>query len=171
MLFRSTFYRVAIVLGQGVLVIIAGLVETGTGLEPALLRVEASPGYFSPLTLPTFEERQIDSSEPTFVFSTETLQTGTTPMEDDSLSVAQRIAMLSDAVRQANNRNGFTPQEVNPSNGQAVAVSVKPESPFTAWVRNTFGEKREAAESAVSNVVAVAIRLSHAPQEIGRAHV
>ena len=161
---RSTFYRIAIVLGQGVLVIIAGLVETGTGLEPALLRVEASPGYFSPLTLPTFEERHTGSSEPTFVFSAETLQAGIMPMEDDSLSATQRIATLSAAVRQANIRNGFTPQEVNPSNGQTIAASAKLESPFTTWVRNTFGEKRETAESAVSNVVAVGIRLSHAPQ-------
>ena len=42
---RSTFYRIATVAGQGLLVIIAGLIETGTGLEPAMLQVQVSPSY------------------------------------------------------------------------------------------------------------------------------
>ncbi|MBR2103263.1 MAG: MFS transporter [Prevotella sp.] len=39
---RSTAYRIATIVGQGLLVILAGLVETGSGLEPALLQVNAS---------------------------------------------------------------------------------------------------------------------------------
>ena len=51
---RSTFYRVATVAGQGLLVIVAGLIETGTGLTPAEVTIEASPQYTNTLTLPQF---------------------------------------------------------------------------------------------------------------------
>ena len=40
---RSTFYRVATVAGQGLLVIVAGLIETNTGLEPLQISVNADP--------------------------------------------------------------------------------------------------------------------------------
>ena len=40
---RSTFYRVATVAGQGLLVIIAGLIETNSGLEPLRVSVDADP--------------------------------------------------------------------------------------------------------------------------------
>ncbi len=161
---RSTFYRIAIVLGQGVLVIIAGLVETGTGLEPALLRVEASPGYFNSLTLPTIEPKNSSTEQPTFVFSTETLQAGITPIEVDSQPATTHISALTAAIRSANSQNGFTPQEQLTANGQSSGATEKSEHPFTAWVRHTFGEKREAVSSTTSNVVAVAVTLSHAPQ-------
>ena len=42
---RSTFYRIATVAGQGLLVIIAGLIEVGTGLNPAVLEIQADPSY------------------------------------------------------------------------------------------------------------------------------
>ena len=40
---RSTFYRVATVAGQGLLVIVAGLIETNSGLEPLRINVNADP--------------------------------------------------------------------------------------------------------------------------------
>lgn len=38
---RSTFYRIATVFGQGLLVILAGLIETGSGLDPVQITVDA----------------------------------------------------------------------------------------------------------------------------------
>ena len=40
---RSTFYRIATVAGQGLLVIVAGLIETNSGLEPLRISVDADP--------------------------------------------------------------------------------------------------------------------------------
>jgi MFS transporter, PAT family, beta-lactamase induction signal transducer AmpG len=40
---RSTFYRVAMITGQGLLIILAGFIETRTGLEPVRFRVIAGP--------------------------------------------------------------------------------------------------------------------------------
>ena len=42
---RSTFYRVAMITGQGLLIILAGFIETRTGLEPVRFRVTAGPGF------------------------------------------------------------------------------------------------------------------------------
>ena len=156
---RSTFYRVAIVLGQGALVIIAGLVETGTGLEPAILRVEASPGYFSPLMLPSFDERTFDATYPGFIYTDETLQAGTVPLDNDSVSAKEQMAAIRTLVHQWNTENGFVVNEGAGSiNG--AALTPKEESAFTAWVRNTFGEKREVATDLLPNIAVAGIRLA-----------
>ena len=42
---RSTFYRVATITGQGLLVILAGFLESSSGREPVSLFIEASPEY------------------------------------------------------------------------------------------------------------------------------
>ncbi len=42
---RSTFYRVATITGQGLLVILAGFLESSSGREPVSLYIEASPDY------------------------------------------------------------------------------------------------------------------------------
>lgn len=52
---RSTFYRVATVAGQGLLVILAGLIETGTGLEPMKLTVVGDPAVTgTEMVIPSF---------------------------------------------------------------------------------------------------------------------
>ena len=40
---RSTFYRIATVMGQGILVILAGVIEMNSGLEPVKIQVVADP--------------------------------------------------------------------------------------------------------------------------------
>jgi PAT family beta-lactamase induction signal transducer AmpG len=41
---RSTFYRISMISGQGLLVILAGIIQSNTGLPKIHLRVEAEPG-------------------------------------------------------------------------------------------------------------------------------
>src|SRR6266568_3523926 len=41
---RSTFYRISMISGQGLLVILAGVIQTNTGLPKVDLRVDAKPG-------------------------------------------------------------------------------------------------------------------------------
>jgi len=49
---RSTFYRIATITGQGLLIIIAGVLESSTGLKPAQITVNAGPQYSKVITLP-----------------------------------------------------------------------------------------------------------------------
>lgn len=78
------------------LVIIAGLIETGTGLEPAMLQVQASPSYTNTLTLPDFEDTNIDTQkEAYFVYTSPIVQAGVTATADnDSVDIKTRIAEL-----------------------------------------------------------------------------
>lgn len=160
---RSTFYRIATIAGQGLLVIIAGLIETGTGLEPALVKVEASPSYSNTLTLPTFDDVATDGEkEAHFVFTSAEIQAGVTPSVNDSADVKAQIAGLEKAVKEWNIANRFVaPDEVKGDN--KVAQKAKEESAFTSWVRNHFGEKREVTTDATDNVVVVGVRLSKQP--------
>ena len=75
---RSTFYRVATVAGQGLLVIIAGLVETNTGLEPAQLSVVANPAAEQVVaSIPKYDIQVTDTAgEPRFVYTASQIEVG-----------------------------------------------------------------------------------------------
>lgn len=157
---RSTFYRIATVAGQGLLVIIAGLIETGTGLEPAVLKLEASPHYTNTLTLPSFEGVNIDTrKEAHFVYTSQIVKAGTTA--NDSTNTKAQVAELEKAIKASNIANKFVPAET-PKDGKKTQQDKK-ENAFTTWIRHTFGEKREAIGSATDNVIAVGVRLSQPP--------
>lgn len=160
---RSTFYRIATIAGQGLLVIIAGLIETGTGLEPALLKVEASPSYSNTLTLPTFDGVEIDGEkEAHFVFTSPEIEAGVTPATGDSADAKSEIAQLERKVKEWNIAHGFVaPDETK--GDKKVTRKAETESAFTTWVRNHFGEEREAVTDITDNVAVVGVRLSKQP--------
>ena len=160
---RSTFYRVATVAGQGLLVIIAGLIETGTGLEPAMLEVQADPAYTNTLTLPTFKDSVIDNTgDMHFVYTSPVIKAGVKAISGDSVDAKTQIAMLERQVKESNIANKFVPAEdINDNN--SVAQAAKKESAFTTWVRDMFGEKREKTDEAMDNIAVVGVRLSKQP--------
>lgn len=159
---RSTFYRVATVAGQGLLVIIAGLIETGTGLDPAVLEIQASPSYTNTLTLPSFEGVDPDTQkEAYFIYTSQTVQAGTTALANDSTDVKTQIAKLEQAVKTSNIANHFVSAEERKEG--KVSSKEQKETAFTTWVRNTFGEKREVSTRATDNIAVVGVRLSQPP--------
>ncbi len=155
---RSTFYRIATVAGQGVLVIIAGLIEVGTGLNPAALEIQASPSYTNEITLPTFDNVTIDPDRDIhFVYTSPVVKAGITAVSDDSVNIGDKIAEIEKRVLQSNVANKFVPAE------KEKEKKAKKESAFTTWVRDVFGEKREQTDGATDNVVVVGVRLSKQP--------
>lgn len=172
---RSTFYRIATVAGQGLLVIVAGLIETNTGLAPANVTIEASPEYTNTLTLPRSEtsvltETTADDGTAHFIFTSSTVKAGIEATPQAGTDAKTQIAALMDSVQQANVANGFVTQDTR--DAQAAVTTTKDEAtpaeetPITDWVRNTFGEeKQQAAETAVDNIVVVGVRLSQKPAE------
>ncbi len=160
---RSTFYRIATVAGQGLLVIIAGLIETGTGLEPAQLTINVGPNYSNNINLPTFANVEIDDkAEPYFFYTTPVVNAGMFIDAVDNQQAKERIALIEQEIKASNIANGFvTNENVSPDN---VSIQkTKKENGFTTWVRDMFGEKREAVDDAVDNAVVVAVRLSQPP--------
>lgn len=161
---RSTFYRIATVAGQGLLVIIAGLIETGTGLEPATVQVNVSPSYTNVIALPDFNQVEIDDKrEAYFMFTEPVVNAGMFIDAVDTKQARERIAEIEQQIKESNIANGFV-EGNQVIQSQTNTKSSKQESAFTSWVRDTFGEKREVTDDIVDNAVVVGVRLSKQPE-------
>lgn len=158
---RSTFYRIAVIFGQGLLVILAGFLETQTGLEPVRIDVEASPQYnqstwiLPDITVSTEMENHIF-----FVTSTDNIKMGTNPVNKDSLR------LFTNRIETLNRQNGFIASGENKKEGhnRESVWSTHVAQPFGAWIREKFGEKRIVSNSlSTGNVAVIAVRLSKQP--------
>ena len=156
---RSTFYRVATIAGQGLLVILAGWLESSTGLTPLTLDVQAGPQYASETTLPsTLHTADTGSGEMHFVATPAVLEIST---EADPA----RVDSVSAWVTRQNIANGFAVAEPTAS---AVTTATGSNTPslkrFERFIRETFGEKREASHHPLSgNIGVVRVCLSQKP--------
>ncbi len=163
---RSTFYRVATVAGQGLLVIIAGLIETGSGLAPLQISVNADPAaeWTAPeLTAIYSAEPDLDGELQFITVNPAPTIATVAPSEYDGMPFARYAAMMRDSVRTLNAANGFVAEEAIATG--AVGKSSSEPSAFTRWVTETFGEKRETVgERASNNFAIVGVRLNRAPE-------
>lgn len=168
---RSTFYRVATVAGQGLLVIIAGLVETNTGLEPAQLSVVANPAAEQVVaSIPKYDIQVTDTAgEPRFVYTASQIEVGSVaPAEVDGVPFKAYAAAVRDSVRMLNEANGFVASTAQVDGHQSseggVAASTEKESAFTALIRDWFGEERQTvADDIADNIAVVGVRLNKMP--------
>src|SRR5574344_1914389 len=133
---RSTFYRCATIFGQGILVIVAGLLEMSTGLEPVNIEVTASPDYTKEVVLPASDSSSLPAN---------TLQA----FADSK----------PEAVAISDGELGFSAQE-NVQMGTAH-ISIEKEA-----VIKSFGKKMEKSESVSAGAMSIAeIKLSKRPEE------
>ena len=155
---RSTFYRVATITGQGLLVILAGFLESSSGREPVSLFIEASPQYSKTvLQVPPAAQAVQGGDELYFVLGSDSLQISTQTVDKDSLSV------LLDSVRTSNIRNGFfTVVEKKAKEKGWWAESVS--EPFGVWIRDNFGEKRGPVAAVTGSVAVVPVMISGKPE-------
>ncbi len=168
---RSTFYRVATVAGQGLLVIIAGLVETNTGLEPAQLTVVANPEARQAVaSIPKFDVQVTDTAgEPHFIYTASQIEVGSVaPAEVDGVPFKEYAAAVRDSVRMLNEANGFVSAAQDAGQAAAedatAAVAPQKESAFTTLIRDWFGEERQAAtDDLADNIAVVGVRLNKMP--------
>lgn len=166
---RSTFYRVATIMGQGVLIILAGLLESMTGTEPLKINIEVDPQYHqSALYLPEAGKATEENGELTFVLSSNTVYLGTDGMDKDSLQAFLNTVITS------NYDHGFI-AEKNLLGATATSSTPVSESWWTAnisrplgnWIRNNFGENRQIiSDSDKTGCIGIAaVSLSHKPEE------
>lgn len=162
---RSTFYRLSMITGQGLLIIIAGGLESWTGLEPVQFTVQSSNSAQTEILLEprTFNVPQTD--EMTFVAFPEnlTLQTGT--ITKDSLTKIKEFASRQ------NQQNGFIAIEKTAAEKKQKKESWWTKSvsaPLGHFIKTNFGEKRDTVagiDGQVGNAGLVAIQLSKKPAE------
>ena len=165
---RSTFYRCATVFGQGILVIIAGLLEMNTGLDPVQLNVKTSPSYSNEIRMPgdmpvSVSEQQMAENN-TFIYWPETVELSTQSVP------AETADSVKAAVEEHNMECGFVPrpQTMTPQQKKAETGwwTAHISDPFGNWIRNTFGKKTEAPKDLTHKgaLSVMAIRLAKAPE-------
>lgn len=164
---RSTFYRLAMIVGQGLLIILAGTLEIMSGSEPVLLNVSSSPTIQTEIKLDELPEMTPNNDESTFVVYPENLVINTNKISADSLNVLKNIA------EETNFSNGFVKKsdeqkELEKGDTKKSWWSQNVAAPLSNFIKDNFGEKREIAaldDNLVGNASLVAIRLSESPKE------
>lgn len=156
---RSTFYRVATIAGQGLLVILAGLLESNTGLTPLSLEVKAGPQYASEIALPSTDYvTDSNNDEMHFVATPAVLEIGTAanPAQVDSVNAW---------VKQQNIANGFAAPETAATTQSSTAAKGQELSKFEFFIKNTFGENRERTQHQLTgNIGVIKVCLSQQPK-------
>ncbi len=162
---RSTFYRIAMITGQGLLIILAGYLETATGLPPIEINVKASPGYAKTIKLPEVTN-DLSAQTGNAFFSTfpneVTLSTVNIP--------SRQIDSIRKVVASHNLSLGFV------GKGRQLSAANKPESEslWTSYISSplkNFLQKHfqkaaidKTGEQLAGNVAMVAIKLNGKPE-------
>ena len=160
---RSTFYRIATIGGQGLLVILAGLIQSHTGLPKQQIEVTAKPG--TPLI-------QIIQPEPEKSWK----RTGTPHIDigPAQLEVAPQprakaeVTTLIEAVKNSNSTNNFVraQQSTRTTIHKADAGSLWTRvvtAPLEHFLRRQFGRETAARSDTAGNIGVVTMRLSEPP--------
>lgn len=186
---RSTFYRVATIVGQGLLVIIAGVIESNTGLEPANVVINADPAIEVKIdanaTLPVMAElTEAQMATDQFVYTADTVSVGVVAPENVTIQVNDSVTetikfadyskMMMDSIHCLNALNGFVTDTTVVKDGKLIAKAEVAEEPkkvenlngFEQWIKDTFGtEVKEDTKTTSNNFAIVGVRLTKAPAE------
>lgn len=162
---RSTFYRLAMITGQGLLIIIAGSLETWTGVEPMQFKVSSSTTAKTEIALTDQNHTVPQTDEMTFVAFPQNLVLNTTNIAPDSLT------RIKEYVNVKNQENGFVSleeksSEVNKAKKSWWSNHVS--TPLGDFIKTNFGEKRKlvaGTDGKVGNAGVIAVRLSKKPDE------
>ena len=162
---RSTFYRVATVVGQGLLVVLAGLIEMNTGLEPVEAQLIVDPD--EPVSIAALPPEDVLAQTDSRQFVVSPLQTLSVAVADSveydgaMMPFPEYSAMMRSKVDESNAANGFVLAEQ--ANGSA-AVKKSEWGAFRTWLRDKFGEDRGDVAAPNSNFAISSIRLTQAPE-------
>lgn len=173
---RSTFYRCATIFGQGILVIVAGLIEMNTGFEPVNIKVTASPDYTKEILIPSQDSLAGASGDTFYAFNSKEAESHSSDMgfvaqNNVSMGTAHisldKEAEIKKFVNEHNIKFGFVPkpsdakQEASKEGWWGRIIS----KPLGAWVTRNFGKKVEKSENTTAGAMSiVAVKLSHKPE-------
>jgi PAT family beta-lactamase induction signal transducer AmpG len=153
---RSTFYRLAMLAGQGLLVIIAGSIESGTGQEPVYLTVKA---------VQTQEIGLKDSINPLTQDSKGFSVTELTQISIQNSSPSY-IDSLKKDVKSKNISNGFVQDEkkLNDNVSELGFWTKNISTPLGKYLKEQFGEnKSSVSKSKTGNIGIACVKLNTKP--------
>ena len=161
---RSTFYRIAMITGQGLLIILAGFFETATGLPPIEINVTAKPTITHQISLPEVVQSSPQSGNSYFATFPKTVIISTQNIQQQQLDSIRQL------VKGHNLSFGFV------SNGKQLAAAQKANkdswwtsyisSPLKQFLQKHFQNKEiiQADNTTVGNVAVVAVKLNGQPE-------
>ena len=161
---RSTFYRIAMITGQGLLIILAGFFETSTGLPPIEINASASPAYSKEIRMPEIPQQNTGIAGNTFftVFPQQAeLSTQNIP--------AEKLDSIRKVVFEHNLENGFVSiksQNQKSLNKEESWWAESISTPLRNFLKNHFQAKTElvSGKTLTGNVAVVAVKLSTKPE-------
>ena len=163
---RSTFYRLAMITGQGLLIIIAGSLESFTGLEPMKFTAQSTIADQSNLIIQPQNPTVPQTNEMTFVAFPSDLVLNVNNISSDSLNKIKAFAL------EENKRNGFVAIEDSKAqqkvNKKDSWWTKQVSSPLGSFIKDNFGQNKVEMKSGngkVGNAGLVAIRLTAMPKE------
>ena len=162
---RSTFYRIAMITGQGLLIILAGFFEVSTGLPPIEINVSANPAYTKEIQLPEVTQ-SVSNGQTFFAVFPQQAEISTQNIPSSKLDSIRKV------VTQYNQDNKFVAKQVenqsksgtkNESSWWSDYIS----TPLKNFLKDHFQAKVKpvSGNTLVGNVTVVAIKLSEKPEE------
>ena len=166
---RSTFYRIAMITGQGLIIILAGVMENATGPDPVDVAIAVEEGKTS---RPVLAERLVDTPDTLaplkVLVNHEQLSLGL-----NTLPTADAIATLAE-VKQNNIDQGFYP-EVRKAKQEKIEEAAEPgwwasniKTPLEGKLRDWFGQSVLADETVTQeagNLAILSVVLSRPPED------
>lgn len=128
---RSTFYRLAMITGQGLLIILAGYFETTTGLPALDIQVNANPTANVQIINPDSLKLEPLDGELRIIANSTNLDVSTNKVNQ------QKVDSILALAKTWNSKNGFYQLE----DGQTSTGKSSPKelSSFELFIKNTFG--------------------------------
>jgi PAT family beta-lactamase induction signal transducer AmpG len=158
---RSTFYRIAMLTGQGLIVILAGYFESTTGLDEVRIQLVSSPGkgIIHSILPDSLDRRGTESGLDLYFTTSDTLCIGT--VEEDQKEIDSLLNLASGW----NSGHGFTHPAGEKSKTSPV-VNQSPK-PLANWIQKKFGENKSTSGvgSKAGNIAMAWITLSGKPKE------
>jgi len=164
---RSTFYRIAMIIGQGLLIVLAGFFEESTGLPPIEINASASPVFSKEFRMPEIQE-QVPTSDGNTFFVVYPQQA---EISTQNIPV-QQMDSIRKVVAEHNLENGF----VKAQSGTQTRENAKEggswwseyvSTPLKNFLKKHFQAKTEwlTGNTLTGNVAVVAVKLSVKPEE------
>ncbi|GBD91454.1 muropeptide transporter [bacterium BMS3Abin04] len=159
---RSTFYRFAMITGQGLLIILAGYLESSTGLPPVELSIQSNPTH-EVSTISNFDSLHFNELPGNL-----RILTNTSDLKIGMLSRKRsNVDLIINKVKESNTSNGFYEDANNKETGQqAKQKNAKKElSWFSKTIKDLFGKEKKIIkkENTVGNFGIVYFHLSKKP--------
>ena len=161
---RSTFYRLAMITGQGLLIIIAGSLESFTGLQPLQFTAQSSITNRTEVVLQPRNFKVPETTEMTFVAFPPSLVINVNNISVDSLKKIKTFALEQNRI------NGFiVNEESNSRSGEKKSDSWWTKNishPLGNFIKNSFGQRGAetiGGNGKVGNAGLVAVCLTKQP--------